>query len=110
MAGVDVGSSTPQGAASAGAQVLDLAAHDAALRSDELAELVELGRDRGFVTTIEITEAVALTGHGDDHVPIFTRALKRAGVAVVEMSDGDGRGEASAVLATTSVDPVRLYL
>ncbi|MBW3657490.1 MAG: RNA polymerase sigma factor [Actinobacteria bacterium] len=87
-----------------------MASHDAALRSDELAELVELGRDRGFVTTVEIADAVAETGLADDHVPTFTRSLKKAGVPVVDMSqDGDGRPEAAA-LTTTSVDPVRLYL
>src|SRR5690606_24601635 len=55
------------------AGVVDLAARDQVLRSPELAELMELGADRGFVTTAEIEEAAELAGAGNGAAVIFAR-------------------------------------
>ncbi len=110
MAGADVGSPASPRAAGPDAQVLDLASHDAARRSEELTELIGLGRDRGFVTTIEIVEAVADAGLAPTLAEVFTRQVRRAGVAIVDMSEGSGASAAAAAAGVASVDPVRLYL
>ena len=110
MAGADVDTPTAPRAGTVGATVLDLAAHEAVRKSDELAELVELGRERGFVTSIEVAEAVADAALGEDSATAFHRQLKRSGVPVVDMGDDDGPRVGALALTTTSVDPVRLYL
>jgi RNA polymerase primary sigma factor len=113
LASVDVDAPPPseRGAGGAGAQVLDLATHDAARRSEELSYLLELGRDRGFVTTTDISEAVAEAGLDEAQGAGVARHLRKAGVAIIDMGgDGDGRAGAASFVPAASVDPVRLYL
>ena len=91
------------------ADVLSIGDPEAMASSEALAELVEAGRDRGFVTSAEIEEFHDHTALGD--VPSLRRHLKRAGVPVVEIDNG--RPAAAIEPArpdTISADPVRVYL
>ncbi len=114
MARADVHLASPDDAierASEGADVVDLVERDAVTRAAEVTELVEQGLERGFVTTSEVS-GVLLTAELDRSViPIVTRHLRRAGVAIVD--DGDVEAAARSgpgAEQTATADAVRLYL
>jgi RNA polymerase primary sigma factor len=92
------------------AGVVHIAARDALLRSDELRDLIELGRDRGFVTTLEVAEAVDAAEHGAAAMRTFASQLRRAGVAIVDVSVERTQTPDTSVPLPVSMDPVRLYL
>jgi RNA polymerase primary sigma factor len=115
VAGADLPSTAADAAAepSAPAPVVDLAQRDQALRSPELAELVELGRDRGFVTTLDLAEALDAAGLDASQAPAFVRHLKRGNIPIVEAGGtGDviGQPRPAEPSPATTVDTVRLYL
>ncbi|MFW5933781.1 MAG: RNA polymerase sigma factor, partial [Actinomycetota bacterium] len=75
----------------------------------ELAELLQAGTSRGFVTAREIAAAVADAGLDEAAVARVTRALRRAEVTIVDDSEPDG-ASSTAVEGAAAVDAVRLYL
>jgi RNA polymerase primary sigma factor len=110
MVGVDVQVPTSRRHGHDAAQVLDLTARETLLGSEEVGGLVDLGRDRGFVTSIEVADAVADADLDGAGAAIVTHQLHKVGVPVVDMGPGDGRVDGNGALTTVSVDPVRLYL
>ncbi|HEX9889243.1 MAG TPA: RNA polymerase sigma factor [Nitriliruptorales bacterium] len=90
------------------AHVLSIGDPEALATSDELAELVEAGRDRGFVTSAELEEFHEHTGLSD--VPSLRRHLKRAGVPVLEIENGRADAVEPSRPDVMSSDPVRVYL
>jgi RNA polymerase primary sigma factor len=104
-----------EGAADDGASgsVVDLAERDRLLRSDELAALIELGRDRGFVTTLDLADAIDGAELDTAAAKVFARALRRANVPIVDagsMRDGQAPPRPAEPGAISTVDTVRLYL
>jgi RNA polymerase primary sigma factor len=94
-------------------EVVDLVERDAVTRRPEVAELVDLGLDRGFVTTREVAAALSTAGLDRTAASIVAKHLRRAGVAIVD--DGDApRTERDPSAATqdapVTADAVRLYL
>ena len=117
MAGVEVSTGVADAATpspGAPAPVVDIAQRDQALRSEELAALVESGRERGFVTTLDLAEALDAAGLDASAAKVFARHLKRASVPIVDagsvQSDGANSPRTPQAGATTTVDTVRLYL
>ena len=115
MAGANISPSVADAAAMATAvpaPVVDIAERDQVLKSTELASLVELGRERGFVTTLDLAEALDAAGLDATSAKVFARHLRRASIPIVDASSvGEGvaptRVEPS---AAATVDTVRLYL
>jgi RNA polymerase primary sigma factor len=93
-------------------EVVDLVERDAVTRRPEIAELVDVGLDRGFVTTREVAAALASAELDRTAASIVARHLRRAGVAIVD--DGDAprtdRDTSAAQDAPVTADAVRLYL
>jgi RNA polymerase primary sigma factor len=76
----------------------------------DLQELLATGNDRGFVTTRELAEALTTFDGEADTIASVARALRRAGVAIVD-DDVPASHTPTATLDTAaSVDAVRLYL
>jgi RNA polymerase primary sigma factor len=100
------------GVAAPAAGVVDLVEREAFTRRPEITELVDLGLDRGFVTTREVAAAIEAAGLDGSVAGLATRHLRRAGVAIVD--DGEvertDRDSARAVEAPATADAVRLYL
>jgi RNA polymerase primary sigma factor len=95
------------------ADVVDLVERDAITRRPEVAELAELGLDRGFVTTREVAAMLASSGLDRTAAQIVARHLRRAGVPIVDDGElaGVDRGTATASTeAPATADAVRLYL
>lgn len=96
------------------APVVDLVERDQLLKSDELADLVEMGRDRGFVTTIDIADAIEAARLETSVAKVFARHLRRANIPIVDA--GSVRDEHAAATpaprpgVASTVDTVRLYL
>jgi len=83
--------------------------------ADVAASLVERGRDRGFVTDVDLADELAKAGLGPTSVDDVTSRLGSAGVDIVaeESEDVDAAAEAAAaeaLLHTSMTDPMRLYL
>jgi RNA polymerase primary sigma factor len=97
----------------AAAEVVDLVERDAVTRRPEIAELVDLGLDRGFVTTREVANTLAAAGLDRGAAGTLARHLRRAGVAIVDDGDAE-RAERPTAAATAdapaTADAVRLYL
>ncbi len=116
MAGVEVTTSVAGDAAvsdAAPAPVVDIAERDQVLRSPELAELVDLGRDRGFVTTLDLAEALDAAGLDASAAKLYARHLKRASIPIVDAGSLQPDGSTprpSEPGAVSTVDTVRLYL
>ena len=116
MAGAEVTSSVADDAAVSHAvpvTVVDIAERDLVLRSPELAELVDLGRDRGFVTTLDLAEALDAAGVDASVATVFARHLRRASVPIVDAGSLQPDGSAPRAAepgVTSTVDTVRLYL
>ena len=117
MAGVEVTTGVADDATTTSAvpaPVVDIAERDQVLRSDELAGLVELGRERGFVTTLDLAEALDAAGLDSNSAKVFARHLKRASIPIVDAGtvspDGSANPKPPQPGATTTVDSVRLYL
>jgi RNA polymerase primary sigma factor len=95
------------------ALVIDLAGHELTSRDPVIGELIDAGRERGFVTARDVAAAVFEADLARAAVPHVARLLRRANVHVVD--DGDEREEPSGRAAVpadapASVDAVRLYL
>lgn len=110
------GSSRPPAATSSPAgtgadEVLDLAALETVLRAPAVAELLELGETRGFVTARELAAALREASLPPPAAVPVAAELRRQSVDVIDDSDqratGDGRAPQD---ASASVDAVRLYL
>jgi RNA polymerase primary sigma factor len=117
VAGAEVTTSVADDAAvvtAAPAGVVDIAQRDQARRSPELAGLVETGRERGFVTTLDLAEALDAAGLDADAAKVFARQLKRASIPIVDAGSTQADGGATVRTAepgvTSTVDTVRLYL
>jgi RNA polymerase primary sigma factor len=101
--------------ASTATVVVDLVEREAVTRRPEVAELIEAGLDRGFVTTREVARALEAAGLDGAAAVTAARHLRLAGVAIID--DGDAasdraeRGAATATVeAPATADAVRLYL
>ncbi|MEX2505052.1 MAG: RNA polymerase sigma factor [Egicoccus sp.] len=93
------------------ADVVDLAEREAITRTPEVAELLETGRDRGFVTTSEVAKALKVAGLDGAVALVVGRQLRRAGIAIVEDGPADGASPAAPTAdGSGNVDAVRLYL
>jgi len=92
------------------ADVVDLAEREAVTRTPEVAELLEVGRDRGFVTTTEVAGALKSAGLDGTVALVVGRQLRRAGIAIVEDGPAEASPAAPAADGTGNVDAVRLYL
>ncbi len=116
MAGADISPSVADAAtvaAAVPAPVVDIAERDQVLRSAELTGLVELGRDRGFVTTLDLAEALDAAGLDATSAKLFARHLRRAAIPIVDagsVSDGAPTSRVSEPGIASTVDTVRLYL
>jgi RNA polymerase primary sigma factor len=112
----------PQGAVTADAaaasapvavtSIVDLTRRDAVLRTPAVAELLELGDARGFVTTREVAVALHDAGLEASTATVIGAHLRRSGTPLVD--DGSAAAEPGgrpvAVTQTAGVDAVRLYL
>jgi RNA polymerase primary sigma factor len=76
----------------------------------EVADLLETGRDRGFVTTREIAEVLAGSDGATSTIAAVARVLRRDGVAIVDDDPPTARVPSGALDTAASVDAVRLYL
>ncbi|MFA9445974.1 RNA polymerase sigma factor [Egicoccus sp. AB-alg6-2] len=93
------------------ADVVDLAERESISRTPEVAELLEVGSDRGFVTTTEVGDALKRAGLDGSVALVVARQLRRASIAIVEDSPPDGVTTTPAAAdGTANVDAVRLYL
>ena len=100
------------GANDAPAPVVDIAERGEALRSTELTALVERGRERGFVTTMDLAEALDAAELDATQAPVFVRRLRREAIPIID-AGGTGStrtGRDATPGATSTVDTVRLYL
>jgi len=81
---------------------------DGVVRNDQIEELLELGRERGFVTSADVAELRQHAGlaDGEGHVERF---LQRAGIPVIDLHEAPV-GSTDGGPVEPSVDPVRLYL
>jgi RNA polymerase primary sigma factor len=118
------GAHDPRATAAAGAggddaagtpgEVVDLAIREQLRHSDELAGLIDLGRERGFVTTLDLAEALTAADLDPSAARVFARQLRRAGIPIVDAGSTSGEGLTATRTretgAITSVDSVRLYL
>jgi RNA polymerase primary sigma factor len=104
----------PDGDATSGTvtRVVDLVERETVGRRPEIADLVDLGLDRGFVTTREVLAAVAAAGLERSAATTAARHVRRAGVAIVDDGDAEpeDRGAARPSDAPATADAVRLYL
>jgi RNA polymerase primary sigma factor len=95
------------------AGIVDLVEREAVTRRPEIGDLVELGLDRGFVTTREVANALEAAGLDGTAAVTTARHLRRSGVVIVDDGDVD-RSERLTVAAVTeapaTADAVRLYL
>jgi RNA polymerase primary sigma factor len=91
-----------------GAEVLDLVERDAVTRQPAVADLLELGSERGFVTTSELATALRDAAADRRSATVVARQLRRSGVALVD-DEGDDR-PSDRPETSASVDAVRLYL
>jgi RNA polymerase primary sigma factor len=95
-------------------EVVDLVERDAVTRRPEIAELVDLGLDRGFVTTREVATSLATAGLDRTAASLVARHLRRAGVAIVDDGDASSSDRTASTAATqdapATADAVRLYL
>jgi RNA polymerase primary sigma factor len=95
------------------AGIVDLVEREAVTRRPEIGDLVELGLDRGFVTTREVANALEAAGLDGTAAVTTARHLRRSGVVIVDDGDVD-RSERLTVTAVTeapaTADAVRLYL
>ncbi|MFA9429583.1 RNA polymerase sigma factor [Egicoccus sp. AB-alg2] len=93
------------------ADVVDLVEREAITRTPEIAELMEVGADRGFVTTSEVGAALKSAGLDGTMALTVARQLRRSSIAIVEDStDTPGTPAAAPVDGAANVDAVRLYL
>jgi RNA polymerase primary sigma factor len=95
------------------ASVVDLVERDAVTRRPEVADLVELGLERGFVTTREVGGALESAGLEGSVAGTVARHLRRAGVAIVDDGDverTDRPATSGTADAPATADAVRLYL
>jgi RNA polymerase primary sigma factor len=93
--------------------VVDLVEREAITRRPEVADLIETGLDRGFVTTREVARALEAAGLDGSAAVTAARHLRRAGVAIIDDGDVDRPDRATAVTtveAPATADAVRLYL
>jgi RNA polymerase primary sigma factor len=101
----------PSSGSPAVADVVDLAGRDAVLRTPAVAELLELGVSRGFVTTREVATALRDARLDASAATAVGGYLRRQSVALVDDGDLDTTGDAPPRAdAAASVDAVRLYL
>jgi RNA polymerase primary sigma factor len=93
-----------------GDEVIDLTDRDVALRAPPVAELLDAGTSRGFVTTREVATALRDARLDASAAVAIGRQLRRQGSALVD--DGDLQATDGGPRADTSaaVDAVRLYL
>jgi RNA polymerase primary sigma factor len=95
-------------------EVVDLVERDAVTRRPEIAELVDLGLERGFVTTREVAISLATAGLDRTAASLVARHLRRAGVAIVDDGDAPSSDRTASTVATqdapATADAVRLYL
>jgi RNA polymerase primary sigma factor len=93
------------------ADVVDLAERDVALRTPAVADLLDLGNARGFVTTREVATALRDADLAASAATAVGAHLRRQSVALVDDGDLDTTGDAPPRAdAPASVDAVRLYL
>jgi RNA polymerase primary sigma factor len=78
-------------------------------RSPAVAALLDVGNDRGFVTTRELAAALGGAGRTPAAVTAIARLLRREGIAIVE-DDARPAPVAAPADTTANVDAVRLYL
>jgi RNA polymerase primary sigma factor len=107
----DVPRTIPAAGRATVAEVVDLAARDRVLRAPTVADLLDLGASRGFVTTREVAAALRDGILDAAAAGAVGAELRRHGIALVE--DDDPRSEAGTgprVDTPASVDAVRLYL
>ncbi|MEX2324454.1 MAG: sigma-70 family RNA polymerase sigma factor [Nitriliruptoraceae bacterium] len=104
--------SSSAAAASNDSNVVDLAFRDTVLADAHVAGLVELGKDRGFVTTGELADTLRATSFGVTAGKIMARHLRRLGIPIVaqDVQPNVWTGQASADDGATIVDSVRAYL
>lgn len=96
------GSASGDGAAN----VVDLVEHERQTRSPEVDELHDLGAQRGFVTTSEITAIVRVSDASAART--VARQLRRAGITIVD--DRDAESASTVREDATTGDAVRMYL
>jgi RNA polymerase primary sigma factor len=89
--------------------VITLPADDA-LPTPGVVELIEKGRDRGFVTTTDIARALRDSDVAPDAVQDVARRLGDVNVAIVDDGDQPSQATAAGPEPSASVDAVRLYL
>jgi RNA polymerase primary sigma factor len=100
----------PRARSSGNGEVIDLTERETTLRIPAVAELLEVGTTRGFVTTREIATALRDARLGPAAATQIGGQLRRQGTALVD--DGDLRASEGPARADSSaaVDAVRLYL
>ncbi len=88
----------------------------ATLHDDEVAgvsavsDLLELGRERGFLTSGDLEALHEGDELSDGELLAVGRLVRRLGIPVVELSAGEAEGRDAGALVGSTVDPVRLYL
>ncbi|WP_342674210.1 RNA polymerase sigma factor [Nitriliruptor alkaliphilus] len=93
------------------ADVVDLAGRDAVLRTPAVADLLDLGTSRGFVTTREVATALRDAALDASAASAVGAHLRRQSVALVDDGDLDTTDDGPPRIdAPASVDAVRLYL
>lgn len=93
------------------AEVVDLASRDAVLRTPAVADLLDLGTSRGFVTTREVATALRDASLDASAATAVGGYLRRQSVALVDDGDLDTTDDGPPRIdAPASVDAVRLYL
>jgi RNA polymerase primary sigma factor len=103
--------------------LIDLPASDGAMEPaelviDELVELLAEGRERGYLTADQISEALTDVALRPDQFKAFIGLAVEQGIELIEGDEtiqGDGHGEAGSAaldlsIQSPSLDPVRLYL
>jgi RNA polymerase primary sigma factor len=76
--------------------------------NEDVASLLDRGRDRGFVTSVEVSAASDAAGLDADGRTALLAAVRREEIAFVDLAADDP--SVAAKSATETVDPVRLYL
>lgn len=92
------------------AQVVDLARRDGVLRDPAVADLLERGEERGFITTRELAAALSDAGQDASAAATVGAQLRRTGTALVDDGDDEPGRPAPTADGTASVDAIRLYL
>jgi RNA polymerase primary sigma factor len=100
----------PRAADGSLAGVVDLVGRDATLRAPAVADLLDLGTTRGFVTSREVASALRDAGLDASGAVAIGAHLRRQSVALVD--DGDLRATEGPARPDTpsGIDAVRLYL